>query len=222
VPFEPLFKAVVLGLVPQPRQVPPAPFRREDLQRLFVDITREHNYQHFAFLPADAGAQLENSPDERIVVQPGLIQIQDRIDLTPEQAREKCAWIARKIAERLDIEAFLQCGIKVVCHVAAPGANADAKTFVSERLMRGAEQAAELGTGFFGGGVKFRRIDEAQGREENLLIEPFIRDTKFVFIDYDVGRAATGQPFGDLDDVATWVDEAFAFVRGPTMTLLEG
>jgi hypothetical protein len=221
VPFEPLFKALVVGLVPQPRQLPPAPYPREDLQRLFVDVTREYSYQHFEFLPGEAGAQLVNSQEDRVVVQPGLLQLQLPVELTPDAARERAVWIARTVADRLQVEGFLQCGIKVVSHVAAPGDSPNAKEFISHRLMRGAEQAAELGAGYFGGGVKFRRIDEDQGREENLLIEPFIRDNRYVFVDYDVARSATHQPFRGLDEVASWLDNAFAFVRGPTMSLLE-
>ena len=217
--MEPLFKNVVVGLVPQPRQIPPPPFRKEDLQRLYVDITRDYPYQQFSFLPADAGAQLVNPPEDAVVIQPGLLQIQAKIELTTEAVREKCMAVFRATVERLNIESFLQCGIKVVAHVAAPGASPDAKAFVAQQLMQGQERVEELPAGFFGGGVKYRRLDAE--REDNLLIEPFIHDNEFVFIDYDVARVVTGQPFQGIDHVATWLDEDFSFVSGHAMSLLQ-
>lgn len=220
--MEPLFKSAVVGIVPQPTQVPPVPFRAEDLQRLYADVIRDYPFQQFSFLPGGAGAQLLNVPGDAVVIQPGLVQVQTPVELTPERVREKVVTILRRAFERLTIERFLQCGIKVVAHVPAPGANPDAKVFVSERLMRGAEQAEDLGAGFFGGGVKFRRLAQETRTEENLLVEPFIADNAFVFIDYDIGRGATQQPFADVDAVEGWLDEAFNFVRGPTIALLEG
>ncbi len=73
--MEALFKSAVVGLVPQPTQVPPAPYRREDLHRVFGDINRDYPYQQFGFLPGDAGAQLVNGPDDTVMIQPALLQV---------------------------------------------------------------------------------------------------------------------------------------------------
>jgi hypothetical protein len=212
--MDPLFQALVVGLVPQPKQIPPAPFVAEDLQRAYFDVSKEHHYQQFQFLPGEAGAQFMNAPEDGIVVQPGLIQLRTPVETTPEVARERFVAILRVLAKRLALATFLQAGIKVVAHVAVDGS---AKHFIGERLMRSPDHIAELGPNFFAGGVKFRSIQPENGLEENLLLEPFVHDDKFVFVDYDVQR-----PFPyEVGQVGGWLDEAFAFVRGPAMRLLE-
>jgi hypothetical protein len=217
--MEALFRHLVVGVVPQPRQVPPAPFRNEDLQRVFTEVGRDYPYQQFSFLPGEGGAQLANSPEDVVLIQPGLLQVRTPV-MTPEQARQKVVTIMEAVAKRLELREFLACGIKVVSHVPAPGGQPDAKAFVTQQLMKPGEQAEDLGPGFFGGGIKYRRFDEAEGlMEEVLLIEPFVGDNAYLFIDYDVQRRA---PFRGLDELSGWIDDAFEFVRGPTMTILGG
>ena len=221
-PFEPIYKHLVVGLVPLQSQVPQqTQYPREALQRLYFDVTRDHSYQQFVFLPGEVGAHFANSPDDVLRVEPGLIQMQTPVDMTKERAREKAATVIKTAFNRLGIATFVQCGIKVVAHVTAPGAQPDAQAFMSERLMPGSERIEELGPGFFGGGVKFRRIDLQAGQEDNLLIEPFIGDNAFLFVDYDVARSAVREPLTNLGDLATWLDEAFAFVEHQAMSLLE-
>lgn len=216
--MEPLFQHLIVGLVPLPRENPPAPFRREDLQRVFADVGRDYPYQQFSFLPSDAGAQLANSPEDAVMIQPGLLQVRTPV-MTAEHARQKADAILEAVARRLELREFLGCGIKVVANVAAPGGAPDAKSFVTLQLMKPGEQAEELGPGFFGGGIKYRRIDGQERMEEVLLIEPLVADNSLLFIDYDVQR---GGPLQGLDEVPSWIDEAFEFVRGPTMTILGG
>lgn len=221
--MDPLFKALVVALVPQPRQLPPPPFDAEDLQRVFMDVSRAYPYQGFGYLPGGLGAQLQNGPEDTVMLQPGLFQVNARMDgeavLTVEGATDKAMTILRIASDRLGATAFLQCAVKVVAHVSAPGPQPDAKSFVTERLMRGEDHAKELGAEFFGAGVKFRRIHEAQ--EETLLIEPFVQDNTMVFVDFEATRAGIPQALRNLDDVATWIADAFSFVSGPTMTLLD-
>lgn len=219
--MEPLFKSATVGIVPQPTQMPPEPFEQEDLQRVFLDITRDYPYQQFGLAPGGGAAQLLNDPGDVVAIQPDLIQVTTRVDLSAEAVREKAATILKKVTSRLEIQAFLQCMIKIVAHVPVPEAQASAKAFVSERLMSGPDRVTELGAGFFCGGVKFRRIDEAGLREETLLIEPFVRDDNFIFISYDIGRAAPQEGFRTTDPVSGWVDDAFSFVRGETMRVLD-
>lgn len=213
--MEPLFRQVVIGMVPQPRQLPPPPFSPDDLQRAYFDVSKEHPYQQFQFLPGDAGAQFLNSPDDGIVVQPGLIQVRHVVASTPEVARERCGAIVRLLAKRLGLSVFLATGIKVVAHVPAL---MPARSFIADRLMQNADHLDELGPDFFAGGVKYRSLASAGQPEETLLIEPFIHDDNFLYVDYDVQRP---QPFELRDQISTWLDEAFGFVRGPAMRLLD-
>ena len=214
---DPLFRSLVVGVVPAPRPAQAQAFTKEELQRTFFDVTKAYAFSQFAFLPIDGGAQLVNGPDDRILIQPGLIQILTPVELTAERARQKAVDLLRIMSTRLAIDGFQQVGLKVVAHVLAPGSTPDARQFVSHRLMSG-DRADELGPTFFGGGVKYRSISERM--EQNLLVEPLIADTdnKHLWIDYDVQRA---EPADDTEAVGAWIDEAFDFVRGPVMTILE-
>jgi hypothetical protein len=215
--MEPLFRSLVVGLVPQPTQVPPTPFDRESLQRIFIDVSRSYPYAQFGFLPADQGAQFLNPPEDRVMVQPGLIQVAAPLESTAERGREKAVAVLRVIAERLSLHNFVVCGIKVVAHVPAP--EEGAREFVQSRLMSGqTDHLAELGEGFFGGGVKFRRFDLERPQETVLLVEPLVNDDTFIFVDYDHQRA---MPFIEVDPIGSWIDEAFDFVRGPVMAILK-
>jgi hypothetical protein len=215
--MQPLFRNLVVGVAPQPRKMPPTPFTKEELQRCFFDVTRSYPYSQFAFLPIDGGAQLLNGPEDRVLIQPGLLQLLTPVELTAELARQKAVDVFSAIAERLQLAAFVQTGIKVVAHVVAPGENPDARMFVSERLM-GGSRADELGASFFGGGVKYRSL--ASSCEQNLLVEPLIADeeNKHLWLDYDMQRRESTDT---LDKVGEWIDDAFDFIRGPAMSLLE-
>src|SRR5437867_667943 len=189
--LELLYRHLVVGVVPQLTQIPPKPFPQETLQRVFLDLTHEHAYQQFGFLP-DGGAQLVADPDDTVLIQPMLIQVRTPVSMTKELASEKVVSILRAIAKRLELQAFVNGGTKVIVHAAIPPPQ-DARDFVATRLMRADEQLAELGPNYFAGGAKYRSIVDGR-REDNLLVEPFIRDTSFLFIDYDIQRA---EPFTD-------------------------
>lgn len=215
--MEPLFRILVVGVVPAPTELPPAPFAAEDLQRIYLDVSRTVPYSQFGFLPADQGAQFLNPPSDRVMVQPGLVQIHTPVDSTAERAREKALTVLRVATDRLKLSQFLQGGIKVIAHVAAPPTGA--KAFVADRLMGSqSDRLNELGPDFFGGGVKFRAITDNRAREDVLLIEPYVADDTFIWLDYDVKRH---QPFTTLDQLGGWIDDAFDFVRRNTMTILK-
>jgi hypothetical protein len=213
---EALPRHLTVGLVPQPSQPQPAPIDRDVVQRIFTDIGRDYPYQQMAFTP-DGGAQFMTSLEDLALVQPMLLQVRTPI-MAAAGAREKAERILRVMAERLAIRDFLVFGFKIVAHVALEGPRPDARAFVSERLLRMGEQADELGPGFFGAGIKYRRIDEQNGREDVLLIEPFVGNNEFLFIDYDVQRRA---PFHGVENLSGWIDDGFTFVRDRTMAILE-
>jgi hypothetical protein len=211
-----LYQHIIVGLLPQPTQMPPAPFPQEALQRVFLDLTQEHTYQQFGFLP-DGGAQLLAGPDDAVIIQPGLIQARTPVSMTKEHAAKKVVAIFRAVSKRLNLGVFVSGGTKVIVHAPVPPPLQDARQFVGEKLMRSAEQAAELGPNYFSGGVKFRSIEQDR-REENLLIEPFVRDDSMVFIDYDVQRV---EQITDVHVVDQWLDEAYDFIDGNVRRLLE-
>lgn len=220
--MEPRYKTLMVALVPQPRQMPPPPFDKEQLQRVFAEVIERHPYQAFEFLPSGRGAQFGNDSDDCVELRPALFQIQARMDhadlLTAPMAADKVNAIFGIAAERLNVAAFLQCAIQIIASADAP--EGDAKRFVAERLLHDPEQALELGDGYFGGGVRFRNlVQPVAGAEDNLNIEPDVNDNRLLFIDFQMARVAMDGPIS-LDQMSEWVGEAFDFISDPTMRLL--
>jgi hypothetical protein len=216
--MEPLFQTLAVALTPQLRQMPPAPFEREALQRVYFDVNRIRPYSQFVFLPGDSGAQMMNGPHDRVVVTPQLVQLFVAVDSTIGRARELAMDILKTVAERLRLDTFLQLGVNVTAHVPSPGDRPDARGFVKEQILKGSPDPEELGAGFYAGGVKFRRFDDTSSREENLSIEPLVTDHTHLWVNYNIQLA---EPIVDLQLVADRIDEAFSFVSGPAMSILE-
>ncbi len=219
--MEPRYRSLTASLVPQPRQMPPAPFDKDELQRIFAEVIRHYPYQAFGFTTNGRGAQFQNGPEDQVELRPAAFQIEAKMDgpdvLTGPMAAEKAAKIFKIAAERLKVEAFLHCAIKIVASVDAP--DEDAKKFAAEQLLHDTEQAAELGPDYFAGGVRFRRLVEPQQGEDNLAVEPDINDNSLIYIDFQMMRVATTAPI-PLDQMSTWISDAFDFLSGPTMRLL--
>jgi hypothetical protein len=215
------FKTLTLALVPQPRQMPVPPFDRDELQRIFAEVGRHHSYQSFEFIYNGRGAQFQNGEDDLVELRPALLRVQAKMDgpdlLTASMAEAKAVQIVKIASERLQIEAFLQCVVHVIASVGAP--DGDAQKFVGDHLLKDADQAAELGPDYFGGGVRFRRLRPEEGGEDNLSIEPDVNDNSLVYLSHQIARAAITGPL-TLDQASTWVGEGLNFVEGPSMQLL--
>jgi hypothetical protein len=183
-----------------------------------MDLSSVHGYAQFAFLPGDAGATLLNSADDRLLIQPSLLQLVMEVESTAERAQLDAWAILECTVERLALKAFLQCGIKVVAHTEAPGPSPDARSFIASHLSSTDERASGLGEGFYSGGMKFRRIrNDTIASDETLQVEPLVADNHFVFIEYDIQRA--GQLGIDL--IPEWLESAFDFVRTRVRRVLE-
>jgi hypothetical protein len=202
--------------------MPPPPFDHDVLSAIFAELIPTDAYQGFAFTPDGRGAQFSDGQEDIVELRPLSFSIEAKMNgpdvLTVETAEAKVARVFTLAAEKLNVPAFLQCGIQIVAEVDAPGG--DARTFVAETLMRGSEQASILGEGFFGGAVRFRNLREpGNPDEDDLSIEPDIHNDSLIYIDYKSARTAITAPI-DLDQVSTLIGEAFAFLDGPTMQLL--
>jgi hypothetical protein len=217
------YKSLMVAVVPQPRQMPPPPFDKGALQGIFATVTESYSYQGFGFTPNGRGAQFGNGPDDFVELRPALLRIETKMDgpelLLADMVQEKALRILSIATDGLKIEGLLQCAIQIVASADVPGG--DAKTFVAEKLMHGGQQAAKLGEDYFGAAVRFRDLRE-DGRpdEDELSIEPDVNNNRLLFLDHKMARFAVTGPIG-LDDVSTWLSEAFSFVDGPTMDLLE-
>lgn len=221
--MDPLYKNLALQLAPMVRQMPPPPLDQADLERVFSEIRRTYPYQSFSFTPDNRGVIFQNAPDDSIELRPMQIQIQAKLDgpepLVAESAERKVMAILKAAGSRLEMETFVQCGIQLVALAAVPGDQPDAKDFVATKLMRDVGQADVLGPRYFGGGIKFRSIKEDGSGEDSLNIEPFVQDNVMLYLDHQKVRAAVNEPIR-LDQVSTWIGDAFDFVSGPTMSLL--
>lgn len=211
----------MVALVPQPRQMPLPPFDRDALQGIFSEVIPDYPYQSFEFIFDGRGALFHNGEDDTVELRPALFRIQAKMDgpdlLTGPMAAEKAMRIMRIAAERLHVEAFLQCAVQIIAAVDAP--NEDARAFVAEKLLRDPEQATGLGEGYFGGGVRFRAIREEEGGEDSLSVEPNVNDNSLVHLDHQVTRTAITAPLS-LGQASDWTNGAFEFLAGPTTELL--
>ena len=211
----------MVALVPQPRKMPPPPFDKDELQRVFAEVIRHHPYQSFEFIFDSRGAQFNNGEDDTVELRPALFRVQAKMDgpdlLTGPMAADKAGRILKIASERLQVGSFLQCAIQIIASVDAP--KEDARAFVAEQLLRDADQAAELGPDYFGGGVRFRRIRVEEGGEDSLSVEPNVNDNSLVYLDHQVSRSAIAAPL-TLDQASTWTNDAFEFLAGPTTRLL--
>ena len=216
----PRYKSLVVAVGPQPRQVPLPPFEQDALHAAYREIIADFPYQSFEFIFDGRGALFHNGEDDLVELRPALLRIQAKMDgpdlLTGPMAADKAKRILEIASERLGTDAFIQCGIQIIGAVDAP--NGDARAFVGEKLLKDPAQAAGLGDGYFGGGVRYRAIRADEG-EDSLSVEPFIHDNSLVHLDHQVARAATTKPIM-LDQVSDWIDGAFEFLGGPTVELL--
>lgn len=216
--LEILYQQVVVGLLPQPSQIPPQPYDREALQRAFVDLTAEYSYQQFVFTPSGGAQILGGTPEDGVTIEPGLIQARTPVSMTKELAASKIAGILSSVSRRMNLHAFLGGGLKIVAHAPIPTGYENAQQFVGQRLMHSEDHPAELGPNYFAGGVKYRSIEDEGESEEVLLIEPWVREPVFLFIDYDVQNR---RPMTDTSAVSHWLDDAFGFIDGNVRRLLE-
>jgi hypothetical protein len=222
-PVEPHHKSLTVALVPQPRQLPPPAFDKDDLQRVFAEIIRSNPYRSFEFIYEDRGIQLNNGPEDTVEIRPALFQVQAKMDgpdvLTADAAESKVTRILKVAGAQLKVDAFIQCAIQIHASVDAP--KDDARTFVAETLLHDTEQALarELGPGYFAGGVRFRRPKEDGTGEDSLSIEPFVQPPMVVLLTHQIARIAAGGPI-EFDQASSWIGEGFDFLAGPTMRLL--
>lgn len=222
--MEPRYRSLLVSLVPLSREMPPAPFDPEDLQRIFADVIRTYPYQTFEFLFGQRGALFSSGQEDSVEIRPALLQIQTPMDamdvLTAPMAEEKATRIFKTACDRLKIEGFLQCEIAIVALVPAPGDEPNACEFVAEKMMHDGGLASELGPDYLGAGVLFKSAPGEGTGEDQLSVEPYFQDNDLVFLNHRVVRVPGHRPPFDLDQISTLISEAFDFLAGPTMRLL--
>ena len=220
-PVEPRPKTLMVALVPQPREMPLPPFDQGALHKTYAEVTQHHPYQNFGFIYDGRGAQFNNGEDDLVELRPALLRVLVKMDdldsLTTGAAEEKAIRILKIAKDRLAIPGFIQCAIQIIASASVP--DGDAQKWVAEHLMKDATHADDLGNGFFGGGIRFRRFHDEDACEENLSIEPDVTDPTSVFLSYQFARQATIEPL-TVEQTEGWIKDGFAFMSGPTKQLL--
>jgi len=218
-------KSLSVALVPQPRELPPPAFDKEALQKVFGEIIVRDPYRAFEFIYNDRGIQLNNGPEDTVEIRPALLQVQIKMDdvdvLTPDAAEDKAMRIFKVAAERLHIPGYLQCAIQIRADVEISESADNSKLFVEHKLLRAPDLADTLGEGYFGAGVRFRRLKEGplEVGEDSLSIEPYVDPPQLILVNHQVTRQAVTGPIL-LPQVSEWMGDAFSFVRDRAIRVL--
>jgi hypothetical protein len=181
-PMELIPKALILGVfaAAQPSTEPP-----EKLNRIWADVAPRHGYRQLQLAPDGSAAQFFGATaDDGATVQLPLLQVRSSITLGSANAADAAHDVIRSMANNLGISQFFNLGIKHVFHAAV--ASNDARGFVMTQLFGKTED--ELGDLHRGGplwtGVKYG-IQSADGAEFTLVVEPWLADNRYVYIDLD-------------------------------------
>lgn len=213
-PVELIPKALIIGLF-TPMQ--PGSLDRERVNRIWNEISARHDYRQFNITP-DAAQFLGASADDALVLQPPLVQIRSSARLGLQNAADEAGVALKAVAKHLSITQFFNLGIKHVYHSPAP--DKDALSFVLRRLL-GKEEGGDLGAlergGRFWAGLKYG-ADAPDESSYTLVIEPFLADNQYLFIDLD---AQFPGPV-DLDRVTERAREAEDYADQAMRQYLEG
>ncbi|HTX32259.1 MAG TPA: hypothetical protein VMD09_12830 [Solirubrobacteraceae bacterium] len=203
-------KALVVGVFIPPAGVPGAPTVTADkINRIWSKVAPEHGYRQLQAAPDGSAAQfLGTTPDTGVTIQPPLIQVRDLIGLDPGQSAESAAQVLKTIAQVLGTSQLFNLGVRHVYNV--PIDNNDARGFVLERLLGGADRFEELdlGGGLWGG-TKIVTTDPT-GSAYVLTVEPLqVDEMKSLYVDLD---ATFPGPLPSLDSVTDRAADARSFI----------
>jgi hypothetical protein len=157
----------------------------ERISRIWTEIGPKYGYRALEQTPDGSAARLKGISDEdSVVIQPPILQVREVIQLTTDLSAEKAQDILKVIARLLGVSEFFNMGIRLIYH--APVPSSDGRDFVLHRVIR--KNESELGAlqtgGPFWAGVKY--VSNFGSGQYTLLIEPLLRDEKFLFLDLDM------------------------------------
>jgi hypothetical protein len=213
VAVELLPKALVVGVLVA---VAPSAANLDAINRIWMQLSRRMGYRQLV-QGGEGGATFVTSGDDALVIQPPLLQFRSPATLGFANAAEDAQVCLKTAAEQLGAKQFANLGMKHVVHATAP--NNDARAFVQNQLLRGADEALGMldrgGSGWVG--VKYG-IEAADGTMSTLVIEPFIADSKFLFVDLDTQHP--GQI--ELDRIPDRAKDAERYLTDTVRPYLEG
>lgn len=211
-------KTLIVGVFTPPPGVPGSqPVTPEKLNRVWSEVASDYDYRQLQLAPDGSGAMFIGAdPEIGVTIQPPLLQVRDAIALTASQSAERAETILKVIARNLGTSQFFNLGIRHVYHAATP--ENDAHAFVLHRLLRYSED--DLGDlqvgGQVTGGAKF--IANGPDVTYTLVIEPLLRDARFLFLDLDAQFAGPTE----LDRVIPRATDAERYLTQAANRFLDG
>lgn len=187
--------AVVLAVpvAPEGLKVDNGPvFDFDRLNRVFGELARSHNYRSFQASPDGKSGQITGTTlVNAIIFNPPLIQFQQQIEFTVDQAAEAAADAFRVIDKHLQLGIILQMGVRLIFHGAVP--DKDARAFVLNRLLSKTDD--DLGDLSRGGqtwvGMKYVVPDAENTSTYTVTAEPLLINNELLYVDLD-GEFRTG------------------------------
>jgi len=159
---------------------PPVELARPKLTKLYATISERYpDYESFSSLPD--GAILMSGP-ANCIIQSARLQLNEDLGVF-QLIQEKFVDVMRIVADRLDLNQFLQFGVKIEA-TAPMKTNKQAGQFLEEALLRlSTEQLDRLGTKRAGAGL--RAFVDREGAVYILRVEPWFQDLSHVFLEVD-------------------------------------
>ncbi len=214
-----LVVGVALPVAPPGFQIPGTPEITFDrLNHIFGEVATAFGYRNFQSAPEGNTAQIFGAtPEQLINVQPGLIQVQEPIELSPERAAEKAQKVVKIAAKHLGLGQIFGFGIKWISHL--PITSNDARAFVIDHIYSQSDEAlSALGLGGHQwAGMKYVTQAVDSNVQYTLVIEPLHADPTQLFIDVDANYG----PGVGLDDIEAKAGEVLEYVRVPVKNYLD-
>lgn len=164
--------------------LPPGEVTADRLNRAWSEIQGLYGYRRLELAPEGNAANFVGASDEEgVTIQPPLIQVRDRIALTPEQSTDKAQSVFRVVTRHLGLSQLFNLGVKHIYH--APIPDKDSRGFVLRNILgKGEQELSDLQSGgTIWAGVKY--VVSHTDVQYTLLIEPLQADQAFLFIDLD-------------------------------------
>ncbi len=207
-----LVVGLVLPQVPPGVEIPGIPeLTFERLSQLFSELAANHGYRNFLSNPEGTSGQFFGpNVNDRLVVEPGLLQLTDPAQQGVQRAAERADQIIKVTTARLEITNVLQVGVKWVFHVPCP----DARRFVFDRLVGIAEEELNdlsRGSGV-SAGLRYMTWSDDKAANYSVRVEPLLEDDAFLFVEVDSGFLNL-----PITEVGATIDNVLSYTQGPVM-----
>jgi hypothetical protein len=205
-------KVLIVGVLAATR---PEAASTEVVNKIWMQLSRRMGYRQL-IQGGEGGAQFVTSGDDAFIIQPPLLQFRSSAPMGFAKAAEDAQACLKVAGEQLGATQFANLGIKHVVWATAP--NSDARAYIQHQLLPSAQEPLSIlergGPGWVG--VKYG-LTAADGATYTLVIEPLVRDNKYVFVDLD--SQEEGQ--AELDRITDRAGDAHRYMMDTVRPYLE-